>query len=329
MAGDDFDPTNDPADPVNAPRSTDDTSLMFDPGSFQRRWWVQGGKPGLRANLAIKETQKQAANPPPAWLGASAYLDPGDVERGKQDVVDYSNIGERESGLRQAYEAQQGINQAPPLDPTQWEGPLAKQLAQGLPPENPNAPVVPDQKKKESAHDTQLGPEEVAGYRQWAKLEHKVPKMEEKDYDLRGFYKDVIQGNPDLPPEMQDKVAALKEQFLQPNGRLKGGHLPDTYKKPTHPTFSDESIYSGNTMLGNYGEPAEWTRGGHWSKDAQGRDMFTPGPANYLHHSDKDMMDYFRKYEPGIVLDLHGEKTAAAPAGPKQRLYVGRNPNGN
>lgn len=36
------------------------------------------------------------------------------------------------------------------------------------------------------------------------------------------------------------------------------GHSPDTYKKPNHPTFSNESIYSGKN--GNYG--------GNWTNDA-------------------------------------------------------------
>ena len=53
-----------------------------------------------------------------------------------------------------------------------------------------------------------------------------------EDYDLRGAFADGTE---------RDSI----------------GHLPDTYKKPSHPTFSDESAYAvsgpGNTGPGNAG----------------------------------------------------------------------------
>ena len=45
-------------------------------------------------------------------------------------------------------------------------------------------------------------------------------------------------------------------------------HLPDTYKKQNHPTFSNESIYHNDK-----------TPGGYWDRDTKGRDRFTPKSA--------------------------------------------------
>ena len=70
-------------------------------------------------------------------------------------------------------------------------------------------------------------------------------------YDLRGFW--LNGGHAD-------------ESF-----RKREGHAPDTYKKPNHPTFSDESIYHNQPADGG----GYWV-GGHWTTDAQGNDVFVP-----------------------------------------------------
>jgi len=65
-------------------------------------------------------------------------------------------------------------------------------------------------------------------------------ELEQDDYDYKGFYK----ANPDMAYEiLADKT---------------GAHFPDTHKLPTHPTFSDESVYSGKN-----GNPV----GGSWSEN--------------------------------------------------------------
>ena len=71
------------------------------------------------------------------------------------------------------------------------------------------------------------------------------------------------------------------------------GHWPDTYKLPSHITFSDESKYHG--QAGN--------EGGHWNQLSDDRWSFTPGATNFQHHSLKEMQDYFKKYETGNVLN--------------------------
>lgn len=59
------------------------------------------------------------------------------------------------------------------------------------------------------------------------------------DYDLRGFWRN-----------------ARKDADVFASGK---GHAPDTYKKPNHVTFSDESIYSGTpSPFGGVWEGGKW-----------------------------------------------------------------------
>jgi len=72
------------------------------------------------------------------------------------------------------------------------------------------------------------------------------------------------------------------------------GHAPDTYKLPNHPTFSNESIYSGK----------EGAEGGKWSKNPDGSWNFTPGKTNLEHFTPQQLQDYFQRVEPGNHLIL-------------------------
>lgn len=75
--------------------------------------------------------------------------------------------------------------------------------------------------------DTKLSPDEEAQYQAWK--QKYAPNDSGADYDLRGAYKAGL--TPDAT-----------------------GHWPDTYKKPNHPTFSDESVYAA----------ANPAKAGHW-----------------------------------------------------------------
>ena len=68
------------------------------------------------------------------------------------------------------------------------------------------------------SYDTPLAPGEEQKFRAW-KMKH-APLDSGADYDLRGAYKAKV-----TPDE-------------------KTGHFPDTFKKPNHPTFSDQSQYA-------------------------------------------------------------------------------------
>lgn len=85
--------------------------------------------------------------------------------------------------------------------------------------------VVSDKKGKVS-FDTKLSSDEEQQFQQW-KAQY-APRDSGADYDLRGAFKAGLQPDPQT------------------------GHWPDTFKKPNHPTFSDQSQYAA------YGNPGRW-----------------------------------------------------------------------
>ncbi|MFH1640472.1 MAG: hypothetical protein ABIA66_00775 [Candidatus Omnitrophota bacterium] len=81
-------------------------------------------------------------------------------------------------------------------------------------------------------YETALTPEEEKKFQEWKKKY--APQDSGQDYDLRGAYKTGLTPDP------------------------KTQHWPDTFKKPNHPTFSNESQYA-------VGEDAKLA--GHWEGD--------------------------------------------------------------
>lgn len=65
---------------------------------------------------------------------------------------------------------------------------------------------------------TQLSPRDEAAFQSWKQTY--APHDSGEDYDLRGAFKAGLTPDPE------------------------SGHWPDTFKKPNHPTFSDQSIYA-------------------------------------------------------------------------------------
>src|SRR5215471_15440131 len=90
------------------------------------------------------------------------------------------------------------------------------------------------------------------------------------DYDMQGWWKE--NGSKDLT----------------------GAHLTDKYKKPNHPTFSDQSIYHGT----------DGQMGGHWIQEDDKSWSFAPGSANMRNHGPDKLQDYFMRVEPGNKLKL-------------------------
>lgn len=68
------------------------------------------------------------------------------------------------------------------------------------------------------------------------------------------------------------------------------GHYPDRYKKPNHPTFSDESIYHGVN---------DWY-GGSWIKTQDGFQGYRPGITNV--YPLEDLQRYMLREEPAVIL---------------------------
>jgi len=116
-------------------------------------------------------------------------------------------------------------------------------------------------------YNTPLTPAEEAQYQAWA---DKLGKAADTyDYDLRGAWKSGAASDP-------------------------RGHLPDTFKKPNHPTFSDQSQYHG----------ADGHQGGTWAGGGNAPFTFTPGPTNLQMMSPAALQRYFQEREPDVQLVL-------------------------
>lgn len=114
--------------------------------------------------------------------------------------------------------------------------------------------------------NTKLSPEEEKQFQAWAKANGR--ERDTADYDLRGAWKDNAQeaGN---------------------------GHLPDTWKKPNHPTFSSESKYSSAER-----------RGGRWVEGKDGKWQFEASDWNVRNLGVDGLRLYFQQREPDAVLSL-------------------------
>lgn len=146
-------------------------------------------------------------------------------------------------------------------------GTTAPVLAQQLGSVGPQAPQEqaepPDFSTK---YNTALAPAEESQYQAWvaqmSQTQGRDMNNDLYDYDLRGAWK-------------ADAQAATN------------GHLPDTWKKPNHPTFSDQSQYHGQDGF----------TGGTWGGD-DAAPTFTPGPTNLLHMGRAGLEKYFQEREP-------------------------------
>lgn len=96
---------------------------------------------------------------------------------------------------------------------------------------------------KSTTYDTPLTPAEESQFKTWK--QKYAPKDTGEDYDLRGAFKAGLKPDP------------------------KSGHWPDTFKKPNHPTFSNESQYAVGPNA---------ARAGHW----EGDQFIPPAPAEHM-----------------------------------------------
>jgi hypothetical protein len=106
-------------------------------------------------------------------------------------------------------------------------------------------------------------------------------------------------GTPAPDYDMAAWQAATGLQTLPP-----GQHYPDTYKLPNHMTFSNESMYSTPER-----------QGGQWTVNPDKTYTFTPGPENFRQHTPQQMLDYFKRVEPGNFLNLPAFRTGTTDAG--------------
>lgn len=107
--------------------------------------------------------------------------------------------------------------------------------------------------------DTPLSDSGEQHFQRWKQAY--APRDSGEDYDLRGAYKAGITPDPLT------------------------GHWPDTFKKPSHPTFSDQSIYSSLTG----------TRPGTWKGET-----YTPmPPMQRAPQTPQEMFDFINQPRPG------------------------------
>lgn len=135
---------------------------------------------------------------------------------------------------------------------------------------------------------THLSEEDEAKYQTWAKDKSTARgfNIDTSDYDMRGYWKEHGQG-------------------ATPQG---DEHYPDTYKLPTHPTFSVESKYSTAA-----------NPGGQWVETASGQQMFIAGPANVANGIDKTKT-YLANNDPNVQLVVPQglqQSATSAPQGPQ------------
>ena len=120
--------------------------------------------------------------------------------------------------------------------------------------------------------NTQLTPQEERAFREWA-----GPKVKDLyDYDLKGFWK---------------SGAELDER----------AHGTDLFKKPNHPTFSDQSQYH-----------TPETPGGSWSVTEQGQTVFTPSRHNLNNMPLPELKRYFDTVEPTVLINVDPRTTEEA-----------------
>ena len=133
-----------------------------------------------------------------------------------------------------------------------------------------------------SSFNTKLNDDEERAYQEWlvrqSGLQGRDLRNDEFDYDTRGFFK---------AGESSDER----------------GHGTDRFKKPNHPTFSNESMY--------HGSPDPWGgvyEGGQWSEDS-GKSRYRPASSMFRKtHDSNAMKKYFQKYEPESELIIpHSE----------------------
>lgn len=139
-----------------------------------------------------------------------------------------------------------------------------------------------DRTRWRDLYNTDLGDREPE-FQQWMQRQNGIRTAAEGrprdisqdlgDYDLRGLFLEIDGADPEA------------------------GHGTDRYKKPNHPTFSDESIYHGAPLPG--GRPAE---GGIWVGLPTGGGAYLPSSWVLEQQGKERLGRYFGEREPGVAL---------------------------
>lgn len=124
-------------------------------------------------------------------------------------------------------------------------------------------------------YNTPLSDEEQKAYRAWLeKLSQEQGRdvsRDVRDYDMQGAFK-------------------------AGEGQSENGHFTDKFKKPSHPTFSDQSKYHG----------VDGNQGGTWKDLGNGKWEFRPGATNLKLNTPASIQEYLNRSDPGVKLMLDG-----------------------
>lgn len=166
--------------------------------------------------------------------------------------------------------AMPGGRQAAPEDPVDPEtGALVKEMFGGGKPKA-EGPDFSDR------FNTKLAPAEEKQFQSWlgqlSQAKGYDARQDLRDYDLRGAFKSGVTAD-------------------------ERGHLTDTFKKPNHPTFSTESMYSGPDNPGGQWIQRPPTREG----EGEAWD-YRPSSTNLRYRSVGELRRYFQQVEPGSNL---------------------------
>jgi len=118
-------------------------------------------------------------------------------------------------------------------------------------------------------YNTKLSDSEEQQFQSWALQNGRT--NDTMDYDMRGWWKENAKNGTPAP----------------------GQHFTDKYKKPNHPTFSDESIYHGK----------DGNKGGTWG-GTDAAPTFKPSKTNLQNLTREQLQQYFQNVEPGVMLLL-------------------------
>ena len=142
--------------------------------------------------------------------------------------------------------------------------------------------LSPEDQKYFDAYNTSLTPQEEGQFQAWLSQESSKRgrdlSMDMIDYDVKGSWKSGDYKNVD--------------------GR---GHGTDKWKKPSHPTFSDQSVYHG----------ADGNEGGKWVEEG-GKYSFTPGNGKIW--SPAALQLYDKVAEPDVELRTNNPDQAYSAA---------------
>lgn len=134
-----------------------------------------------------------------------------------------------------------------------------------------------------------------------------IPPPSADPRDMSGHF------NTPIPPEMQSQFDAWVQHQIRTTGRdprndrydydvngywiaTRGatderGHGTDQFKKPNHPTFSNESQYH-----------PQFGGGGQWMQSGSPQTYYQPSALNLMNYQRPELQQYFRQTEPEVML---------------------------